>query len=250
MGKIERIFFERPKNTGFRHGFISLILIAIALIFPVFYSIGSGNPLIQSYQNMMIAGLVMSIFFSSMYRNMTKTGRKDIALSSYNITKQMMVLTTGVIAGLVLVMINIFTNIGVSQILTGSAYEGFYLGLLAGIAEELFFRGFIQTLIRLYVPVLLLALVPSALIFTLFHYFAYQSPVAFMVLFVLGIFLGILHEMFNDIGVPMLAHIVNNTFAMLPMVMAAIMGNMMILFLLIGVVVVSYLIAVARSGRR
>jgi membrane protease YdiL (CAAX protease family) len=130
-----------------------------------------------------------------------------------------------------------------------------YLGLLAGVAEELFFRGGIQALIRgatkemPFSPII--AIGSASIIFSVFHYWAYNGSMnAFVVMFVVGVVLGVLFEMTNDIGVPMLAHIVNNTFAMLPGVIAAISGSMTILVVFIVVVGGVYLIAAKKPNKR
>ena len=249
---LQSLLFERPKNTGSRFGFLSILLIAIALVFPVFYGIGNDSEAVQAYSTLLLAGLVMTLFFSYLYSNITRTKRQPKGMSPADIQKQMNVLVFGIIGGALLVLVNGFTNQGANWLL-GSAIgnispEAIYLGLLAGVAEELFFRGFIQTMIRVYVPSLIMAIVPTAIIFALFHFFAYQTTTAFVVLFMLGLFLGILHEMFNDIGVPMIAHIVNNIFAMLGTVIALITGNMVIIVLVVGIMIAVYLVASARRN--
>lgn len=246
MVNINKLLWDRPKNTGFRFGFIAMLLVSIALIYPSFMGIAYTDPVLIQWTTMLIIGLLMSVMFSTMLRGSTKT-QIDSGITPMTLAKQMAVLTTGVIAGLVLVMVNAISGIGFGVIAGDVAANGFFYGMLAGVSEELFFRGFIQNMIRVYVPSLIFALIPSALIFALFHYFAYGlSPVALGVMFMLGLFLGLLHEIFNDIGVPMLAHIVNNTFAMLPVVLAAITGNLVIIVLIIGIVIVSYIYASMR----
>lgn len=245
MVNVGKILWEKPKNTGFRFGFVAMLLVSIALIYPSFMSIGYSDPQLLQWTVMLIIGLIMSIMFSSMLRGATQS-RIDSGLTVVTMSKQMAVVITGIVAGLVLVIVNGITGAGISFVASASGHGLFY-GLLAGVSEELFFRGFIQNMLRVYVPYLLFALIPSALIFALFHYFAYGlSPVALGVMFVLGLFLGLLHEIFNDVGVPMLAHVVNNTFAMLPVVLAAITGNIVWIVLLIGLVIVSYTFAAVR----
>lgn len=128
--------------------------------------------------------------------------------------------------------------------------EAIYLGLLAGVSEELFFRGFIQNLVRMFVPAFIFAVVPSAIIFTLYHTVAYQSEVSLLVIFVLGLFLGILHEMTNDIGVPMLAHVLNNIFSMFSVVVALITGSLVFILMAAGIAVLIYMIGVSRRRRK
>lgn len=241
---IFRKLLEKPKNTGFRFGFISILLIGIALIYPSFYNLGYSDPTLQHWTFMLVIGLMMSMMFTTALRNQSMT--IDTGMTGDAVYKQLRVVVIGVAAGFGLVMTQIFTNVGLG-VIDASMTNGFFMGVLAGVAEELFFRGFVQTMIRIYVPFLILAVLPSAFIFALFHYFAYGLAVeALVILFMLGIFLGLLHEIFNDIGVPMIAHIVNNVFAMLPAVVAAVTGSIWILLLLLGVAVVSYTVAFLR----
>ena len=241
-----KTLFERPKNIGFRFGFIALILVMITAIFPTFIGIGVVDPQIAAFQGMFLTGMVGTLFFSVMLRNATTTKAEGgIIFSPKNVNKQLGVLMVGIIAGLVMIISNslIYTN---TNILFGSVWgiidaKSLYLGLLAGVSEELFFRGFIGTFLRLVSPSLILAIVPSAAIFALFHYFAYAEIGAFAVLFVLGIILGLVHEFTNDIGAPMLAHVLNNTFAMMPVVLAVLTNNAIIVgFVAVLFIVISY----------
>lgn len=246
MVNVQKMLWDRPKNTGFRFGFVAMLLVSIALIYPTFMGIGYTDPVLVQWTTMLIIGLMMSIMFSTMLRGASKT-TIDAGITPLTMTKQFAVVSTGLIAGLVLVVVNGLTGAGLGVISGDVAANGFFYGMLAGVSEELFFRGFIQNMIRVYVPSLIFALIPSAVIFALFHYFAYGlSPTALGVMFMLGMFLGILHEIFNDIGVPMLAHVVNNIFAMLPVVMAAIMGNLVLIVFITGIVIVSYIYAATR----
>lgn len=254
MVSVSKLLFERPTDTGSRFGFVSILLIAIAIVFPVFYGIGSLSPMVVAYTQLLLAGLVMSIFFSYMYGNITRTKRAPRGLNAADVQKQFSVVYVGIIAGLVLVVANGLTNIG-GNFLMGSAVgvgqeELIYLALLAGVAEELFFRGFIQTMIRIYVPSLIFAIVPSAIIFALFHFFANQSATAFVVLFLMGLILGLLHELFNDIGVSMIAHIVNNVFSMLATVVALITGNIFIIIGIVALAVGTYMVVSLRRVKK
>jgi len=242
---IGKILWEKPKNVGFRFGFVAMLLVSIALIYPTFMGIGYVDAQLLQWTVMLIIGLLMSFMFSSMLSGYGKT-KIDAGITPATIAKQMSVVSIGVVAGLILVALNAVTGMGI-KVVVGSVEHGFFYGLMAGVAEELFFRGFIQNMLRVFVPSLILALIPTALIFALFHYFAYGlNPVALGVMFMLGIFLGLLHEIFNDVGVPMLAHVVNNVFAMLPAVIAVITGNLVIIVIIIGVVIVSYVFARTR----
>lgn len=242
MVNIGKVLFEKPKDTGFRFGFIAILLVSIAFIYPSFYNIGYTDPSLIQWTTMLIIGLLMSIMFSVMVKSQSQT-RIDVGITAGTMAKQIQVLIVGIIAGLVLVAVNVASGVGFG-LFSASTTNGLFMGLLAGVSEELFFRGFIQNMIRIYVPSLILAIIPSAVVFALFHYFAYGlEPMALGVMFMLGIFLGLLHEIFNDIGVPMLAHILNNIFAMLPAVLALLTGNIFIIVLVVGIVIVSYMFA-------
>ena len=247
MGKNRGIFkalFEKPKDIGYRFGFIAILLIVITAMFPAFISIGASTPQLVSFQAMFLTGLVGSMFFAMMLRNMSKTRASggDI-FSAQNISKQIGVLMLAVMAGLVMIVANsaLYGSMG-GNVLLASTWgtidpTAFYLGLLAGVSEELFFRGFLGTFLRIVSPNLMLAVITTAAIFSLFHWFAYQTFTAFVILFVLGIILGLIHEFTNDIGAPMLAHVLNNSFAMLPAVLLVIMANSGILILLVAIFV-------------
>lgn len=251
MGFMKSLF-ERPKDIGFRFGFIAILLIMITAVFPAFISIGYDDPQISSFQSMFLTGMVGTLFFSVLLRQKTKTRHEDgIVFSPQNINKQFAVLMIGIIAGIVMVVLNGLVY-GTANIVLGSVWgeintKALYLCLLAGVSEELFFRGFIGTFMRIVSPNLIFAIVPSAAIFALFHYFAYWELSAFIVLFVLGIILGLIHELTNDIGASMLAHVVNNTFVMMPVVLAVLTDNVLII---VSVVVLFVFIVFARGTFR
>ena len=250
MSIVERLM-DRPKNVGFRFGFIAIVLVMIVAVLPSFIVLGVNDPQITNFQNMFLTGMIGTLFFSVMLRQSSKTKAEGgIIFSPQNITKQFAVVTIGITAGLLLVVMNGVMN-QADNILFGSIWgqidaQAFYLGMLAGVAEELFFRGFIGTFLRLVSPSLVLALLPSAAIFALFHYFAYAEVGAFVVLFALGLILGLIHEFTNDIGAPMLAHVLNNMFAMMPVVIAVLVDNM---FIIIGVVVLFMVIAFRKGPK-
>ena len=79
------------------------------------------------------------------------------------------------------------------------------LGLLAGTAEELFFRGFMQTRLRQRLgpwP----AIGITALAFGLMHFDPLHTPLALL----LGLFLGWITELSGSIVPAMVVHVVNN----------------------------------------
>jgi len=264
--RIARLF-EQQTDVGFRIGFVAILMISITAAFPAFVQIGGTDDHVQNFSNMFTYGLIMTIFFSWTLREMVKRRSKrremnemsgGIYLDPMNVYKQTMVVLVGISAGIIMVLVNIYINIsGHANVLLASAYgsidpTAFYLGLLAGVSEELFFRGFLQTMFEIFfggtMIARLAAPVPAAIIFAWFHYFAYSDPVVFFVLFAIGLILGYLHSFSNDIGIPILAHVINNTFAMLGGVIAAVQGNMLMVVGLAAVAIIAYLLAVGQSS--
>lgn len=259
MGKsgIWRALWEKPKNVGYRFGFLAILLVVITAVFPAFVSIGVVDVQIQAFQGLFLTGLVGTMFFSSMLMKSSQTrmsGQDMFGLQ--NINKQMAVLMVGVIAGLVMVILNasLHSTIG-GNVLLSSVWgeidtKAFYLGMLAGVAEELFFRGFIGTFLRMVSPNLLVSVVATATIFSLFHWFAYSTDIAFIVLVVLGMILGLIHEFTNDIGAPMIAHVINNSFAMLPVVLLVITANVWLVFI-VAILIFAFrvIMGLGRTGK-
>ena len=90
------------------------------------------------------------------------------------------------------------------------AYALVVIGLLAGTAEELFFRGFMQTRLSQRWSSRTAVLV-TALFFGLMHMDPVHSPLALC----LGIWLGFVCERSGSLWPALLAHVVNNTVATL-----------------------------------
>jgi membrane protease YdiL (CAAX protease family) len=79
------------------------------------------------------------------------------------------------------------------------------VGLLAGTAEELFFRGFLQTRLRQrWGP--LLAIVFTAVVFGLFHCDLLHTPLAAII----GVYLGWMTERVGSVRPAIAAHVINN----------------------------------------
>lgn len=95
----------------------------------------------------------------------------------------------------------------------GGGVQGFVLALVAGsliapLAEETFFRGFLFANLReRHGP--LRAMVTTALLFTLFH----LTPTAFVPLFFLGCFLALLYHLSESLLPSILLHATMNTLA-------------------------------------
>ena len=145
----------------------------------------------------------------------------------------------GVVAVLVNAAMGISGNLLMSSAWGVISPEAFYFGFLAGVAEELFFRGFWQSLFELWFGATMLgrilAIFPAALLFAAFHFFAYiGNPLAFAVMFALGCVFGLIHAISKDIGTPILAHVINNSFAMLPFLVIILQANV-IPILILGV---------------
>jgi membrane protease YdiL (CAAX protease family) len=84
------------------------------------------------------------------------------------------------------------------------------LALGAGLAEELFFRGFLQTRLAQRLPAAA-AIVVAATCFGLMHFDPVHSPVAAL----LGLYLGWITERSGSILPAIVAHVVNNAMAVL-----------------------------------
>ncbi len=95
--------------------------------------------------------------------------------------------------------------------MTGSAFAIFLLvaSLGAGIAEELFFRGYMQTRLteRWGVGI---GIVATSIAFAILHFDPVHSSVAFF----MGLYLGWLAELSRSIVLPMAAHVGNNLVAL------------------------------------
>ncbi len=83
--------------------------------------------------------------------------------------------------------------------------------IFPAIAEELFFRGFLQSrLTRRLGP--LASVVATSAAFGVFHFDLHQGVYAFF----LGLWLGGIAELSGSVLLPMAAHFVNNAVAMIP----------------------------------
>jgi membrane protease YdiL (CAAX protease family) len=71
-----------------------------------------------------------------------------------------------------------------------------------------------------------------------------------MVMIAIGLGFGAIYELTGDIGAPMLAHVINNTFASLGMVILWLQGSFMVIAFLVVVLVVTYVLGgVSRKNR-
>lgn len=255
-------------KAGFVFGAIGLFLIGFAFLFILFINIGAGQETTRSYVDMLTIGFFGAFAFSVILRAQEKKRRKEEqplifeAISVISVQNQLStVLPVGLMTGIFVVMINLAASAG-GNLLLGSAFgaidpTNFMLGLLAGVAEELFFRGFIQTMIEFFLGgtgfARFVAPIPTAMIFAWFHHFAYTGNIiAWWVMFAIGLAFGYLHAISRDIGVPMLAHVVNNTFAMMPLVVAFLTANLLVILVVgIGLAVMFVVVAIKpRKGGR
>jgi membrane protease YdiL (CAAX protease family) len=142
---------------------------------------------------------------------------------------QFPVLISGITVGLVMVLMQLIIGLGTTLannvFVHATVRDSILLALMAGVAEELFFRGFIQGSLEgffevqfpgMFMMPFLFAVVPASAAFALFHYPAYgDNPQAFFILFMGGILLGSMYAVTQDIGVPIIAHTFNNALATL-----------------------------------
>lgn len=91
---------------------------------------------------------------------------------------------------------------------TDRALLALLLGLGAGVAEELYFRGYMLTKLEL-ARGRALALVVSSLAFGLFHWDAVHSPVAAL----MGLYLGACVLISGSLWTGLVAHVINNMIA-------------------------------------
>lgn len=255
-------------KSGFLFGAIALFLIGFAFLFVLFVNIGVGKETTRSYVDMLTVGFFGAFAFSTVLAAQRRKKQKDEQtlvfepITPITIQNQLStVLPVGLMTGIFVVMINLAANVG-GNILLGSFYgpiepTDFMLVFLAGVAEELFFRGFIQTMIELFLGgtnfARFVAPIPTAMIFAWFHHFAYPGNViAWWVMFFIGLAFGYSHAISRDIGVPILAHVVNNSFAMMPILVAFLSANMLIIILVgisLAVLFMAVVIRPKKGGR-
>jgi membrane protease YdiL (CAAX protease family) len=262
-----RQFLTKSDKSGFVFGAISLFFIGIAFLFTLFVNIGAGQESTRSYIDMLTVGFFGAFAFSTILaaqRKKKKQSEEPLifeVISVESASRQLgMVLPIGIMAGVFVTVINLAANIS-GNLLLGSAFgsvdpTNFYLGLLAGVAEELFFRGFLQSMFELFLGgtnfARFVAPIPTALIFAWFHYFAYQgNSVAFLVMFAIGLGLGYTQALSRDIGIPILAHVINNSFAMLGVLALFVQQILIVFVVIIAVVAVVFVFAMLnRNSRR
>jgi len=256
----------KPDKSVYVFGAISLFFIGLAFLFVLFVNIGAGQETTRSYVDMLTVGFFGAFVFSLIFAAQRKkrAGKAEAEIfqpfTPISVQKQFgTVLPVGLMTGVFLVMINLSINVG-GNLLMGSAFgavdpTNFALGLLAGVAEELFFRGFLQTMFELFLGATVLAKyiapIPTALIFAWFHYFAYAGNViAWLVIFGIGLGLGYIHTFSRDMGTPILAHVFNNAFAMLPLLVAFLQANLIIFIFLGALAAVTFVIGMQNMPRK
>jgi membrane protease YdiL (CAAX protease family) len=262
-----KMFLTKSDKSGFVFGAISLFFIGIAFLFTLFVNIGAGQESTRSYIDMLLTGFFGAFAFATILgvQRKRKT-QKDESLifepmSVESASRQLgMVLPIGIMAGVLVTVINLAANIS-GNLLLGSAFgpidpTNFSLGLLAGVAEELFFRGFLQSMFELFMGgtnfARFVAPVPTALIFAWFHFFAYQgNNIAFFVMFAIGLGLGYTRALTRDMGVPILAHVINNSIAMISVLALFIQQILIVVVIFVAVIVTVFVFAtLSRKSRR
>lgn len=256
----------KPDKSVYVFGAIATFFIGFAFLFILFINIGAGSGATLSYANMLTVGFLGSFAFSIIMAAQRK--RQAIKAEAeifqpftpMSVQKQFgTVLPVGLMTGVFLVMINVGVNLG-SNLLLGSAFgavdpTNFALGLLAGVAEELFFRGFLQTMFELFlggnVFARYVAPIPTAMIFAWFHHFAYTgNMIAWLVIFAIGLGLGYIHAFSRDIGTPILAHTFNNAFAVLPYLVAFLQANLLVFVFLGALAAVAFVVGMQSLPKR
>ena len=234
-----------PDKSYFVFGAIAMFFVGFTFLFVLFVNIGAGQEMTRNYVDMLTVGFFGAFAFSTVLaaqrKKRAQEAQADIfqPFSPLSVRNQLStVLPVGLMTGIFVVMINLSVGVG-SNLLLGSAFgsidpTNFVLGLLAGVAEELFFRGFLQTMIEFFLGGTIIARyiapIPTALIFAWFHHFAYVGNVtAWWVIFAIGLAFGYIHAFSRDIGTAILAHVVNNAFAMMPILVAFLSANVLII---------------------
>lgn len=119
----------------------------------------------------------------------------------------------GIISGLLLGIIFMIA-VQESEYIIDPRYSAFayiYIGIQAGIAEELLFRGFLLNYLRAYKVNYIIAIFFQALIFVLLHLQSYLDNLpAILVVFVMGIMAGFLTWKNNNLVPALVLHIVFN----------------------------------------
>jgi membrane protease YdiL (CAAX protease family) len=253
-------------KSYFVFGAIAMFFIGFTFLFVLFVNIGAGQEQTRSYVDMLTVGFFGAFAFSTILAAQRKRkameAQADIfeSFSPLSVRNQLStVLPVGLMAGIFVVMINLSVGVG-GNLLLGSAFgsidpTNFVLGLLAGVAEELFFRGFLQTMIEFFLGGTVLARyvapIPTALIFAWFHHFAYVgNPTAWLVIFAIGLAFGYIHAFSRDIGTPILAHVVNNAFAMAPAIVAILSANVLGIAVIGIVLAVVFFLTASQKPRR
>ena len=83
--------------------------------------------------------------------------------------------------------------------------------IIAPIAEEFIFRGFLYSQLKLTKLGPWGAVTISSLLWTIIH-FQYE-PLILIILFIFGIFLGYIRMAYNSLSLPIALHAINNSFA-------------------------------------
>ncbi len=83
------------------------------------------------------------------------------------------------------------------------------IAILAGVGEELFFRGFLQTWI-IGKTQIWIGIISASLVFGLLHYVNFTY---FIITFILGIALGIVYHLSNDLALVILWHAIYDVLA-------------------------------------
>ena len=253
--KLGKLIMEGERKKLIILDFVMVFLITITALFPAVVQISVDDPVVGGFNDMFIVGLIMSVFFFFvMFTMSTRKGKQEVAmnpilLTSKTISDNLAAVFIAIVGGLIVVIINGMIGLSGNLILGSAAVGGdqmvnFYIGLLAGVAETLFFIGFLQTFFRLAIPSPLV-IIPAAAMFTIFHYNAGLPLLGVVAIFAIGLIFSGLYEFTGRLSVPALAHVINNTYAMLPLVLAVFISGGAFLVILIGLFVFVFSIVIA-----
>ena len=237
---------KKPNN--YKIGLVAMMLVVIAATLPLFINLGEPSYQLMGFILMLCLGFMGTWVYSE---HKLAGGGTSVAMAG-----QMMVVMSGLMGGFLIVILNVGVGRGANLLLGSIDPTLLYLVMLAGVAEELFFRGFLQSYFRsVFSPlksrwtVTGISVFLSASVFMLYHFYAYQGTTPMLVMFAIGCGFGVLYDLTKDIGAPMVAHVLNNTFASMAILMVMLQQNMAFISLFILLIGISFIFMRTRGKR-
>ena len=165
-------------------------------------------------------------------------GAMDVEFNIKWEARQLQTITLGIIGGAALIMLQVVN--GMLNTVFATTETSNQLTILAAVSEELLFTmalfGSLMFIAQGRNLHWMWAAVPTALIFALFHFFAYGLAIhAIVILFIGGIILRWTYVASRDIGAPMIAHMINNGLALALMV---ITNTIMQYWWVVGIIII------------